>query len=272
DCCRRFLEEIMQRIVRTLSVISALAAGASVAAAQDRGYDRIPPGQMPPAGLCRIWIDGVPPGRQPAATDCRTAERNVPRNGRVIYGSGVRNGDVNDRDRHSDDDRNRRGDNHNNEIYDPCAAHTASGRCIGGYRSRYPNNNNPNSNNPNTNYPNTNNPNSNYPNSNYPNSNYPNGGYPTVRIPTTGTPMPMMPSGNVITRTRQLAIDRSRWLGDVAASPEQLDVDSRGVPHRIVWRDASNNVLEDWIDQNGDARADVVNIYDRGRVVRTLRW
>jgi hypothetical protein len=42
---------------------------------------------MPPAGLCRVWIDGVPPGRQPAPTDCATAQRNVPRNGRVIYGS-----------------------------------------------------------------------------------------------------------------------------------------------------------------------------------------
>jgi hypothetical protein len=49
----------------------------------------IPPGQMPPAGMCRIWIDGVPPGRQPAPTDCTTAQRNVPANGRVIYGSGT---------------------------------------------------------------------------------------------------------------------------------------------------------------------------------------
>lgn len=32
--------------------------------------DRIPPGQRPPAGMCRIWIDGVPPGQQPAPTDC----------------------------------------------------------------------------------------------------------------------------------------------------------------------------------------------------------
>jgi hypothetical protein len=47
----------------------------------------IPPGQMPPAGMCRIWIDGVPPGRQPAPTDCATAQRNVPANARVIYGS-----------------------------------------------------------------------------------------------------------------------------------------------------------------------------------------
>jgi len=48
----------------------------------------IPPGQLPPRGMCRVWIDGVPPGRQPAVTDCATAERmrlQYP-NSRVIYG------------------------------------------------------------------------------------------------------------------------------------------------------------------------------------------
>jgi hypothetical protein len=49
--------------------------------------DRIPPGQRPRSGMCRIWIDGVPPGRQPKATDCATAEANVPPNARVIYGN-----------------------------------------------------------------------------------------------------------------------------------------------------------------------------------------
>jgi hypothetical protein len=47
----------------------------------------IPRGQMPRAGMCRVWIDGLPPGRQPPSTDCATAQRNVPPNGRIIYGS-----------------------------------------------------------------------------------------------------------------------------------------------------------------------------------------
>ncbi|MEO5567142.1 MAG: hypothetical protein ABIR92_01535 [Gemmatimonadaceae bacterium] len=51
-----------------------------------RKSDRIPPGQMPPAGMCRIWIDGVPPGRQPAPTDCQTAVATKPANARVIFG------------------------------------------------------------------------------------------------------------------------------------------------------------------------------------------
>ena len=48
--------------------------------------DHIPPGQLPPAGMCRIWIDGVPPGRQPAPTDCQTAVATKPANARVIWG------------------------------------------------------------------------------------------------------------------------------------------------------------------------------------------
>jgi hypothetical protein len=48
----------------------------------------IPRGQLPPAGLCRVWIQGVPPGRQPAVTDCATAEAQAAQtaNARVIYG------------------------------------------------------------------------------------------------------------------------------------------------------------------------------------------
>jgi hypothetical protein len=51
-----------------------------------RKSDHIPPGQLPPAGMCRIWIDGVPPGRQPAPTDCQTAVATKPANARVIWG------------------------------------------------------------------------------------------------------------------------------------------------------------------------------------------
>jgi len=51
-----------------------------------RKSDHIPPGQLPPAGMCRIWIDGVPPGQQPAPTDCQTAVATKPANARVIWG------------------------------------------------------------------------------------------------------------------------------------------------------------------------------------------
>lgn len=38
----------------------------------------IPPGHLPPPGLCRIWIPGRPPGHQPKAGNCHTLMRKVP--------------------------------------------------------------------------------------------------------------------------------------------------------------------------------------------------
>ena len=71
-----------------------LGSGASAPLLAQRGQpprsqqkaDSIPKQYRPPAGLCRIWIDGVPPAQQPAPTDCATAVKNKPSNGRVIYG------------------------------------------------------------------------------------------------------------------------------------------------------------------------------------------
>jgi hypothetical protein len=48
--------------------------------------DSIPTEYRPPAGMCRVWVDGVPAAQQPAPTDCPTATLKKPANGRVIYG------------------------------------------------------------------------------------------------------------------------------------------------------------------------------------------
>ena len=79
--------------MRSLAVLGALfvLAAASPVDAQVRGRNGnqgIPPGQMPPAGMCRVWYDGVAPGRQPRPTSCNEAERlaSRDRNARVIYG------------------------------------------------------------------------------------------------------------------------------------------------------------------------------------------
>ncbi len=45
----------------------------------------VPADQMPPAGMCRVWLENVPPAQQPAPTDCPSAIRNRPPNGRVIF-------------------------------------------------------------------------------------------------------------------------------------------------------------------------------------------
>jgi hypothetical protein len=54
--------------------------------AQKPGREIVPPGFFPPAGMCRIWINGVPAGQQPAPTDCASAVKNRPANGKVLFG------------------------------------------------------------------------------------------------------------------------------------------------------------------------------------------
>lgn len=82
--------------MRNIAAILVLVGLAAVpAAAQGRGgrySDRnqgVPPGQLPPAGQCRVWYDGRPPGQQPRATNCDEAERIASRDqyARVIYGA-----------------------------------------------------------------------------------------------------------------------------------------------------------------------------------------
>jgi len=53
---------------------------------QPRRQTVVPPGFLPPTGMCRIWIDDVPAGKQPAPTDCASAVRNRPANGKVLFG------------------------------------------------------------------------------------------------------------------------------------------------------------------------------------------
>jgi hypothetical protein len=96
---------------RTIVVIAALAmlGAATQVEAQGRGNrsrqngqtrqeiaraQGVPPGQLPPANLCRVWYNNRPNGRQPAATSCRQAEVIAARdrNARVIYGENVYGG------------------------------------------------------------------------------------------------------------------------------------------------------------------------------------
>jgi hypothetical protein len=50
----------------------------------------IPREMIPPAGKCRIWMDGVPAAQQPAPTDCTTALRKRPANSRLVFGPAKR--------------------------------------------------------------------------------------------------------------------------------------------------------------------------------------
>jgi len=68
--------------------VMALVLAAPPLSAQVQKHDvaRIPPGQLPPKGMCRVWIDGLPPGQQPPVTTCADAELHRVANSRVIYG------------------------------------------------------------------------------------------------------------------------------------------------------------------------------------------
>lgn len=70
-----------------LLLVLALLAVPRVASAQaSKEKDvPVPKGSLPPAGMCRIWLDNVPAARQPAPTDCPSAIRNRPPNARVIF-------------------------------------------------------------------------------------------------------------------------------------------------------------------------------------------
>ena len=68
-----------------LTIIGGLVAGALLivpgvaARADDHGHRHIPPGHLPPPGMCRIWYPDRPPGHQPPPGDCRVLSRQVPR-------------------------------------------------------------------------------------------------------------------------------------------------------------------------------------------------
>ena len=70
----------------TLAFSMATASPAAAQEKQPEPKPGVPQKDLPPPGMCRIWIDGVPPNKQPASTDCATAVKNRPSNGRVLFG------------------------------------------------------------------------------------------------------------------------------------------------------------------------------------------
>jgi hypothetical protein len=80
----------MRNLSVLLLVVAALfPARGKAQSAKEREKDApVPKAYLPPAGMCRIWVDKVPPARQPAPTSCTTAIRNKPPNARVIFPPG----------------------------------------------------------------------------------------------------------------------------------------------------------------------------------------
>ncbi|MBI3981633.1 MAG: hypothetical protein HY337_01895 [Gemmatimonadetes bacterium] len=48
----------------------------------------VPPGQLPPEGMCRIWIPGRPPGRQAQARSCDGIVAVAPAGAIILYRPG----------------------------------------------------------------------------------------------------------------------------------------------------------------------------------------
>jgi hypothetical protein len=84
------------RPVNLAMIVVALAAetaAAQIAVPNTRMERRVPPPELPsefqpPAGMCRLWVNGFRPDQQPAPTDCATvrAEANKLANSVVIEG------------------------------------------------------------------------------------------------------------------------------------------------------------------------------------------
>ncbi|MBI2072324.1 MAG: hypothetical protein HYW06_02675 [Gemmatimonadetes bacterium] len=45
----------------------------------------VPPGHLPPPGMCRVWIPGRPPGRQARARSCDGIVAVAPAGGWILY-------------------------------------------------------------------------------------------------------------------------------------------------------------------------------------------
>ena len=50
-----------------------------------------------------------------------------------------------------------------------------------------------------------------------------------------------------------------------------MDADKNGRPEALSWTDERGTIIQRWIDRNGDGRADRVQRFENGRVVRVIQ-
>ena len=257
-------------MIRTVASLASFVLAASVAVtplgaqivqtAQSRGPDRVPPGHRPPAGMCRVWIDGVPPGRQPAPTSCARAERerySYGRGARVVYGErGVLRGVDGSTDRRGDwrdDWRNDRREDGRRGVRERRYL-DASGR-VCTEKTQYKKNGD----------------------RKYTVECKARHGshdgrerqdwYPSTSA--TSATLPSMIDAVIFSRGRTSG-DVTRWLGSGPHRVRFTDVNADGRPEQATWLNTSGRIVQQWIDGNRDGRADVVRVYKSGKLVRVI--
>ena len=71
--------------IRSLVLALCLAVAApALAGYKGKGKGKVPPGHLPPPGLCRVWFPDRPPGHQPPPGPCQVLRYRLPAGARLI--------------------------------------------------------------------------------------------------------------------------------------------------------------------------------------------
>jgi len=229
---------IVTTTTRFLTVLLAAGAFATVPAAA-QGRDRRDDGDRGPAK--------VPPGHYPAAGQCRVWHDDLPpgrqpaptscaqaRRDAARDGGRVVYGSARD-DRYRDDDRydDRRGDDDRyDDGRDDDGRYDDGRRRDGDYRRRAPD------------------------------ERRAQDGWPST--------MPYMDAAVQLQSRGRRTEDVRRWLGDAAERVAYQDGNRDGIPERVTWYDRGGAVVQRWFGPDRSGRAERIEIWERGRRVRTI--